>query len=277
LHGAIAGAIAATAAHAATAQIPPATPASPPPPSYADLADLADSAAIVARAQVRSLVRVKDAQAPGLRPGQGRFFVKAKTRALITGTTSLGEGLRYLVDLPLDTKGKPPKLAKTEVLLFARPVPGRSGELQLVAPDAQLAWSAPVEARLRTILSDLLAPGAPGRVSGVREALYVPGSLAGEGETQIFLTTRDGSAASITVRHSPGAPPAWGVSFSELVAEPGRTPVAGTLVWYRLACFLPNRLPRTAEVSDSAEARAQAQADYRTVLGSLGPCERTRL
>jgi len=266
------GAIPAIAARAATDEFPSARPA----PSYADLADLADSAAIVARAQVRSLARVKDAQAPGLRPGWGRFFVKARTRALIAGTTSLGEGLRYLVDLPLDARGKPPKLAKTEVLLFARPVSGRPDELQLVAPDAQVAWSAPVEASVRTTVSDLLAPGAPGKVTGVREALYVPGSLAGEGETQMFLTTRDGSAASITVRHSPGAPPAWGVSFSELVAEPGRPPAAGTLPWYRLACFLPNRLPRAAEVSDTAEARAQAQADYRTVLGSLGPCERTR-
>ncbi|MCB2059275.1 MAG: hypothetical protein R3E09_08525 [Novosphingobium sp.] len=243
---------------------------------YADLADLADSARLVLRAQVRTLARVENERAPGLRPGWGRFFVKAKTRMLLTGDTPLGEDLRYLVDLPLDARGKAPSVKKKDVLLFARPVSGRPGEIQLVAPDAQLLWDEALEARLRAILTELVAPDAPGRITGVREIIHVPGNLAGEGETQIFLSTSDRSAASITVRHRPGAPPMWGVSFSELVADVGNPPRRETLAWYRLACFLPDRLPRGANHSETAAGRAQAEADYRMVLGELGTCSSSR-
>ena len=245
-------------------------------PTYADLADLADSAPLVVRAQVRKLVQVESARAPGLKSGWGRFYVQAQTQALLTGSSLLGESLTYLVDLPLDPRGKPPKLKKQDVLLFARTVPGRPGELQLVRPGAQLVWSEPLEARVRDVISALISPDAPARVTGVRELLYVPGTLAGQGETQIFLKTANGTAASITVRHEPGVAPAWGVSFSELVADVGRPPARDTLTWYRLACFLPNAVPASANVSDSYGDKRQAEADYRMVLGELGVCRRTQ-
>jgi hypothetical protein len=247
-----------------------------PETTYADLADLADSAQLVLRAKVRRLIRVEDQRSPGLRSGQGRFYVKAQTLALLAGTSPFGESLTYLVDLPLDAKGKPPKLKKQDVLLFARPVPNRPGELQLVAPDAQLLWFAETEAVLRSILFNLVVPDAPGRISGVREIIHVPGMLAGEGETQIFLDTADGSPASLTVSHQPGMPPAWGASFSELVANVGQPPTHNTFEWYRLACFLPNALPRGSNYSESPEGRSQAVADYRMVLGDLGACQRNR-
>lgn len=244
-------------------------------PSYADLADLADSAPSVLRAQIRKVSRVEPQRAPGVRPGWGRFYVEAKTEALLIGAAQ-GSTLRYLVDVPLDARGKPPKLKKLSVLLFARAVPGRPGELQLIHPDAQLAWSPSTEARLRGVLAELVAADAPPRITGVREAIHVPGNLAGEGETQFFLDTSSQSAASITVQHRAGAAPAWGVSFSEVAAAIGSPPVRDTLGWYRLACFLPNRLTATANLSESASSRAQAEADYRTVLGELGQCPRTR-
>ena len=247
----------------------------PPSPRYADLADLADSAQLILRAEPRKLVRIEPERAPGVRPGWGRFYVEARVKALLAGNSVLGEAQRYLVDMPLDARGKPPLAKKQLVLLFARAVPGRAGELQLAMRDSQLPWDAASEARLRGVLAELRAPGAPGRVSGVREAIHVPGTLAGEGETQIFLATPDGAAASVSVRRSPGAPPVWGASFSE-VADFGTPPVRELLAWYRLACFLPPALPAGANLSESPEDRAQAELDYRLVIASLGACPRAR-
>lgn len=110
----------------------------------------------------------------------------------------------------------------------------------------------------------------------MRELLYVPGPLKGQGRTQIFLRTQDGSGAAITVKRYPGTAPIWGVSFSELVAGFGDAPLPGTIEWYRLACFLPRHLPGGADLSATAAAGRQAVADYQLVLNALGPCLRTR-
>jgi hypothetical protein len=260
----------------ALAQGRDALPPVPPAATYADLADLADSASLVLRARVSGLKRVDPARVRGVRPGWGRYLVSAKTLALMSGSAAVGEKLAYLADFQLDSRGKPPKFGKNPVLVFANPVAGRPGELQLVAPDAQVAWSQSSEASLREILYELIAPEKPARITGVREAIHVPGNLRGEGQTQVFLATDDGSAASITVSHKPGVPTQWGASFSEVIASPGPPPAQGTLTWYRLACFLPNSLPAGANLSDSAATRAAAEADYRMVLGELGVCPRSR-
>ncbi|MCB2048352.1 MAG: hypothetical protein KDE32_09015 [Novosphingobium sp.] len=244
--------------------------------TYADLADLADSASVVVHANVRSMARVEDSRAPGLRPGHGRFYMKGKTRALLFGGQAIGDSLAWLVDLPLDSRGKPPALKKRDVIVFARPVSGRPGELQLVGRDSQILYSEAALAQLRPILGEMAAPDAPPPITGVREVIHVPGNLAGAGETQIFLTTADNSAASITVRHQPGTAPQWGVSFSELVAAANNGPQRDTLAWYRLACFLPNTLRPGVNLSTSAMDRQQALADYQMVLGELGTCPRSR-
>lgn len=248
----------------------------PAPVSYADLADLADATPLVIRAQPRKIVMVEPARAQGLRPGWGRFYIEAKTEALIAGTVPLGGALVYLVDMPLDAKGKPPAIKKKSVVLFARTVPGRPGELQLVAPDAQLLWDPALESRTKGVLAELYAPAAPPKIAGVREAIHVGGELAGEGETQIFLTAANGEPAAITVSRKPGQAPRWGVSFSELVAS-DTAPPRESLGWYRLACFLSRELPVAANVSDRAADRAQAATDYGFVVAELGPCPRTRM
>lgn len=253
----------------------------PPPASalltYADLADLADAAPLVIRAQPRKIIMVEPKRARGLRPGWGRFYVEARTEAVIAGTQPLGEALRYLVDLPLDPKGKPPAFKKKSVVLFARTVPGRPGELQLVRPDAQLLWDVPLDARLRGVLKELYAPAAPHKVTGVREAIHVSGDLAGEGESQLFLATAAGEPAALTVQRRPGQAPVWSVSFSEVVAGEAGAPPPDSLAWYRLACFLPGELPAAANISPSAADRAAAMRDYRFVMDQLGPCRRSRV
>lgn len=244
--------------------------------SYADIADLADGAPLVIRAQPRKIVAVEPERARGVRAGWGRFYVEAKTESVIAGTQPLGQLLRYLVDLPLEAKGKPPKFKKQSVILFARPVSGRPGELQLVRPDAQLLWDAPLDQRLRGILNELYAPGAAHKVTGVREAIFVPGNLAGESESQFFLSTANGEPAAISVHRDPGQVPRWSVSFSELVSADAAPPARDSLGWYRLACFLPGQLPGGANISSTASDRSAAARDYRFVMEQLGACPRSR-
>lgn len=261
--------------NAASPAGPAANLPAPPAATYADLADLADSAPLVLRAQVRKMLPVEPARATGLRPGLGRFYIEARTVAFLSGSGLIGEGLRYLVDLPLDAKGKPPKLKKAEVLLFARDPRGRPGEIQLVAPDAQVRWDAASEARLRAILAELHGPNPPPRIGRLFEAIHVPGTLAGEGETQFSLLTGANTAASITVIHRAGQRPAWNLSFSEVV-DSGGVPPRETLAWYRLACFLPAALPPGTNLSATRLDAAQAESDWRLVRRDLGDCPRNR-
>lgn len=242
--------------------------------SYAALADLADAAQIVLRARIRKTAQVEAERAPGLAPGMARLYVEAETTALISGNVPVGESLRYLADVPLDARGRVPRLKKQDVLLFARTVPGRPGAIALVSEEAQLPWSPALEDRLRPILRELVAADAPPRVTGVRDALSVAGNLAGESETQVFLDTEGGAPVSMTVVRRPGQEPVWGVSWSEIVDQAARPPQRDTLRWYRLACFLPQRLPPAANLSRDPQAQRRAAQDYAFVMQQLGACER---
>jgi hypothetical protein len=263
-----------TAAFASGVAAAPA-PSNGPALTYADLADFADAADLVVQVQVAKQIALPPERAANVAPGYTRLYVEAKTKALLAGKAPLGESVRYLVDAPLDAKGKAPKLKKREFLLFARAVPGRPGELQLTGPTAQIPYDEATAARLRSILAELAAPDAAPAITGVRDALAVPGTLVGESETQIFLATQSGDPVSLTIVRRPGMEPVWGVSYSEIVDQAARPPQQGTLAWYRLACFLPEQLPREANLSQDPASRARAVQDYGFVLQQLGPCPRT--
>lgn len=242
--------------------------------TYADLATLSDAAELVVRVQIRKTTTLKPDRAPGVAPGFARLYVEANTVALIAGRSGVGSAVTYLVDVPLDAKGKVPKLKKREFLLFARSVPGRAGELQLIAPSAQLAYTPALEARVRPILTELYAKDTPPRITGVSDALAVPGTLTGESESQIFLATDNGSPVSISVLRRPGQRPQWGVSWGEIIDSAARPPAPESLRWYRLACALPAQLPSNANLARDADERRLAAGDYAFVLQALGPCER---
>lgn len=244
--------------------------------TYADLADLADAANLVLRVKIRRQAEVDTQRAPGLAPGYARLYLEADTIALMAGNSPVGESVNYLVDVPRDAKGRAPRLKKQEMLLFARAVPGRAAQIQLVGQGAQMSWNPELEGRVRPILAALVAPDSPPVVTGIRDALSVEGNLVGESETQMFLSTRDGSPVSITVIRRPGQMPVWGVSFTEIVDQAAVPPQADTLVWYRLACFLPQSLPGEANLSRATQSRAQTTEDYRYVMAQLGPCLRNR-
>lgn len=243
--------------------------------TYADLVALSDGSPLVLRAQIRDQAVLEPERAPGLAPGHARLYIEARTLSLISGNVPVGEALRYLVDVPLNAKGKVPKLKKQEVLLFARPVQGRPGEIQLIGSEGQLAYSPELEARLRPVLASLVAADAPPVVTRVSDVLAVEGTLVGESETQLFLDTRNDGPVSITVVRRPNQQPRWGVSWTEIVDQSARAPEADTLAWYRLACTLPAELPAAANLSRDSRARALAARDYAFVIDQLGPCTRT--
>jgi hypothetical protein len=244
--------------------------------SYSDLVDLIEPAPLVIAVQVHKVAQVEPARAPDVRKGRARIYVEARGLVALRGGMPPGPAISYLADVPLDAKGKLPSFNKQNMLLVARPVAGHPEMVQLVAPDAQLPWDAALETRVRGVLAALQAADAPGVVTGVREAIYVPGNLEGEGETQIFLATANKVPAAISVVHQPGQATSWSASFSEVVDASGKPPPRDTLAWYRLACSLPRELPVSSNVSATAQDQAQAVEDYRLVMAGLGSCRRTR-
>ena len=238
---------------------------------YVTIAGLADTAPLVLKVEIKRTTTVAAERAPDVPPSLARLFVEAEVLNLIRGKTGVAESIRYLVDVPRDARGKVPKLKKAQVLLFARPGT-RPGEVQLVSKDAQIAWTPMAEQQVRAVLTELVAPGAPPAIRGIREALHVRGNLQGEGETQIFLATSSGDPVSITVLRRPGLAPRWAVSLTEIVDEAAAPPRPGTLLWYRLACSLPAQIPARALVSDTPADNDLARRDYNFVLDQLGPC-----
>ncbi len=268
---------AATAAVFLTAVDSPAqTAPAAPDYSYADLADRALAAPVALIVTVTRAIRLEPEQAPGLAAGHARLFVEAVATRLIRGPNNIPPQVRYLADVPLDTKGKVPKLKKATMLVLAREVPGRSGELQLVTRDGQIALTPAIEQQVRAILTEAVRPDAPAPVTGVASAFHVAGAIPGEGETQIFLSTRDSRPISLNVLRRPGEERSWSVALSEVVDEAAQPPVRDTLLWYRLACGLPRSLPDSATAELDAASAEAARADYAYVLERLGTCTRTR-
>ena len=244
--------------------------------AYADLADLVLAAPIIADATIRSVSRIKGAEAAGVAADRARLYVEVDVTALVRGAQGLPPRIGYLLDIPLDARGKLPNLKKARVLVLARPVAGAVNQVQLVAGDAQLPWTPDTDSRLRTIARDVLAADAPPVITGVGNAFHVPGALPGEGETQVFLTTADQRPVSLSVLRRPGEQPRWAVALSEIVDEAAAPPPRDTLLWYRLACALPATLPAASTSALEAADAQLAQEDYRFVIGALGECGRTR-
>ena len=243
---------------------------------YADLADLVIAAPVIADATIRSAVRLKGADAAGVAPGATRFYVEADLVALVRGAGGLPPRIGYLLDVAPDATGRLPKLKKLRVLLFGRPVANMPGQIQLVAPDAQIAWTPADDQRVRAIAQALVATDAPPVITGIGNAFHVPGALPGEGETQVFLTTANGAPVSLTVLRRPGEQPRWAVALSEIVDEAAAPPAPDTLLWYRLACALPGDLPERSTASLDASNAAIAREDYAFIVQQLGACGRTR-
>ncbi len=245
--------------------------------TYADLADLSLKAPVAAHVRLTRAALLKPAEAGPVPAAHGRYYVEADVISLIRGAGGLPAKVMYLADVPFGAKGKPVKPAKkSEYIVLADLVPGRAGELRLVAPDAQLPFTPERADRIRAILRQATAADAPPRITGIGKAFHVRGSLPGESETQIFLQTAEQRPVSLSVLRRPGEQPRWAVALSEIVDDAAAPPQSDSLLWYRLACTLPRSIPAASYAEADPGDAGAIQADYRLVIERLGRCARSR-
>jgi len=236
--------------------------------AYADLADLALAAPVVLAARVRATIRVPRKSAPGLADGARRYLIRADVARAIVAPGPVPSRIEYLWDVASETR---PDIDDRDVLLFLKPVAGRSDQFSLVKPQAQIAADAGLEARVRTILKEAHAAPAHKAVT-VTRAFTVPGSVPGEAETQIFLASDASLPTSLVIVSRPGEAKRWTSASGDTIDTDAPPPARDTLAWYTLACGLPRALPPAAVADLDAAARAMAAADYAFVLAQLGPC-----
>lgn len=252
-----------------------AEPAAPAPASvsYARVADLVLRSPAIAGIRIRSALALPPERAPNLPAGVARYYVEAETLGLIRGDSVIGRRIAFLMDGPA-AKAKRPGLKGRTLLAFGT-VGSQVNQLQLSASTALIDWSPANEALVRKVLADAMAPDAPPAITGVSSAFHVPGAILGEGETQIFLETADGSPVSLSVIRRPHEQPQFSASLGEIVDEAAALPAPDTMLWYRLACGLPDRMPARA-LRDLEQGKAQAaERDYAAFREAMAPCERT--
>lgn len=244
--------------------------------SYSDIADLVVISPLIVDATIKNLRKIAPEQAVGVPATLQRVLVEADIGALIRGQEGVTPRVRFLLDVPKDAKGKLPKLKKQRLFLLGSTVAGRPGEIRLSRPNALVQWSPANDQLVRAITKEAVQLDAPERITGITSAFYSAGTVLGEGETQIFLKTAKDQPLSLSVLSRPGEAKRWAVSTAEVIDESATAPQKFTLLWYRLACGLPRALsPELVEAADSDNA-ARAQADYKYILDSLGPCGRKR-
>jgi hypothetical protein len=237
------------------------------PPSYATLARWYADAPLTIVARVRSASVVARSE------GGVRLYLTGDVERLIRGAAGLAPTIAWLADVPADARGRPVTPWRgARVALGAAAVADRPGEVQLLGHGAMRVVDPATEARIAAIVTAAAAPASPPRITGIAAAFHSAGTIIGEGETQVFLTTATGAPVSLAVVRRPGEAPRWAVANGDVVDDAATVPARDTLGWYRLACSLPATLPSatTAELSD-ADARA-ARADYAFVIAQLGAC-----
>lgn len=237
-------------------------------PSYADLADLTLAAPVIVRATIDEVERISDKDSQGLLPGKARLLITAAVDAALVAPGTVPARLSWLWDAPLDSRGKAPRPKGQRVLAWLA-LPGQDGKARLVAGSGQMAWDPDTEARVRAIATEARSGSIPA-ITGVASGFRAEGTVAGESESQFFLTTADGKGLTMVVTAKPGEARRIAVASGDVIDESATIVRPDTLLRYRLACYLPAQLPAAAGGGDPALA-----ADWGAAIASLGPCGRT--
>lgn len=244
--------------------------------AYADIADLVVISPLIIDTSIRSARKIAPEQAVGVPANIQRMLVEADVLALIRGQGGIMPRVRFLLDVPKDAKGEIPKLKKQRLFLMGSTVVGRPGEIRLSRPNALIQWSAANDVLVRAVTKEAVQIDAAPAITGIASGFYSAGNVIGEGETQIFLKTADDQPMSLSVLSRPGQDKRWAISTAEVIDESATAPAKFTLLWYRLACGLPRTLQLELIEGAESDNAARAQADYKFILDSLGPCGRKR-
>ncbi len=238
-------------------------------PAFADLADLTIAAPVIVTGSIAKAGTVSAKDSPGAPAGSVRMLLTVAVDAALVAPGPVPPRLSWLWDAPLDAKGKPPKPKAMRILAFLAP-PDAEGQSRLVGRLAQQPWDAALEAQVRSLAAAVRSGSVP-VVTGVTNGFRADGNVKGESEAQFFLATADAKPLTLIVQARPGEARRVLVARGEMIDESAAERVQkDTLLWYRLACFLPARLPAAAGGRDAALA-----ADWRAAMASLGPCGRT--
>jgi hypothetical protein len=244
--------------------------------SYADIADLVVISPLIVDATVRKVTKVPLEQAVGVPANLQRMVIEADVSALVRGNDGIAGTVRFLLDIPKDAKGKVPKLKKQRYFVLGSKATGTPGTIRLSRPDALIAWSASNDVMLRAITKEAVIIDAPQPIIGLTSGFHSPGTIIGEGETQIFVEAKGNQIYSLSVFSQTGSPKRWAVSTGEVIDESASAPAKNTLLWYRLACGLPRALDAKLVETAEADSVTKAQSDYRFIIESLGPCDWAR-
>lgn len=246
----------------------------PPTPAlaFADIADLSLAAPTIVRATIGSTSRIADKEAPGLAPGRARLLVTANVDAALVAPGAVPAVLSFLWDAPLDARGRPPRPRAVPVLIWAA-TPAADGAARLVSRAGLQPWDAATEARIRTIIAASRSGEVP-QFTGVANGFRETGNLPGESESQFFLTTAgagggSGGTVAMVVTRRPGERLRVAIARGDVIDDSAAPVRPESLLQYRLACFLPPKLPA------GAGADAALAADWQAALAAIGPCGRT--
>ncbi len=236
-------------------------------PGFVDLADLTVNAPVIVQATIARAERLPDRDSPGLAKGRARLLVTAAVDAAIVAPGAIPAELSWLWDAPLDPRGKLAKRKNLPVMAWIT-TPSPDGKARLISPNAQQMWTSTLDIRVRAIATEAKSGTAP-VITAVTNGFRADGTVAGESESQFFLTTSDGTGAALIVTNRPGMARKLAWSRSDVIDESAVAVRPGTLLWYRLACGLPPVLPAAAGGRDLALA-----ADWSAAIANLGPCVR---
>lgn len=237
--------------------------------SYSDVAELALASPVIVRASIIRTVRITGPAAAGVAAGRTRLLVTAAISNVLVAPGALTGSLQWLWDAPTDAQGRIPAANGLDMLVFlARPT--AAGGTRLMSRRSQQIWDPALSDRVLALAGAARSGSVP-VIGGVSNGFRAEGTVPGESESQYFLVTADARPLTLIVQYRPGEKRRVLLAQGDIVDDSAAAKVQPeTLLWYRLACFLPAALPAEAGGDDPALAR-----DWRGALDSIGPCGKT--